>query len=96
MTQPIITASTDFSPTRAYVAAEIWHLRNGFNVLRGMLYDLREVEGAVTTEMINRLEWAADHVKTELDEACEHAEALSNDERAEVAARRRVVLQAAE
>lgn len=90
------TDYADFQPTRSWVAFEISNVRNGYAVLRGLLYDLREVEGVITTEMINRLEWVSDHVRAGLDEACAHAEALSDDERAEVAARRHVVLQAAE
>jgi len=40
--------------------------------------------------------WTSDHVKAELDEAYGHAEGLADDERAAVAARRSVLLQAAE
>lgn len=91
------TESTDFAPTRSYVAAEISNLRDGFAVLRGLLYDVREMEGEITTEVINRLIWTADHVKAELEEALGHANELVDDERSEVAARRSaVVLQAAE
>ncbi|MGR4929057.1 hypothetical protein ACIPUD_20010 [Bradyrhizobium sp. CAR08] len=91
------TDSTDFRPTRSWVAAEISHLRDGFEVLRRLLYDLRETEEEITTEMVNRLLWTADHVKAELEEALGHADELVDDERAEVAARRSVVvLQAAE
>jgi hypothetical protein len=46
--------------------------------------------------MSHPIDWTDDHVRADLDEACEHAEALSDAERAEVAARRHVVLQAAE
>jgi hypothetical protein len=89
--------STDFRPTRSWVAAEISNLRDGFAVLRRLLYDLRETEEEITTEMINRLLWTADHVKAELEEALGHANELVDEERAEVAARRSaVVLQAAE
>lgn len=91
------TSSTDFKATCSYVAAEISNLRDGFAVLRRLLYDLRETEEEITTEMINRLLWTADHVKAELDEALGHANELVDEERAEVAVRRSaVVLQAAE
>lgn len=89
--------STDFKATRSYVAAEISNLRDGFAVLRRLLYELRETEEEITTEMINRLVWTADHIRDDLNTAYEHAEELVDDERAEVAARRSAaVLQAAE
>lgn len=89
--------TTDFKATRSYVAAEISSLRDGFAVLRRLLFDLHEMEEEITTEMINSLLWAADHIRDDLNTAYEHANELSNDERAEVAARRSaVVLQAAE
>lgn len=91
------TNSIELRPTPSYVASEIFHLRLGFAVLRGMLYDLRDADGEITEEAINRMIWTADHIKAELDEALGHAEELADDERARVAARRSsVVLQAAE
>jgi len=91
------TDLSDFKSTPSYVASEIFNLRNGFAVLRGLLYDLRDMEGEITAETIYRILWAADHLKEELDEAYEHAEALADDERAAVVARRSsMVLQAAE
>lgn len=92
-----MTTTTEFKATPSVVASEIAHLRNGFAVLRGMLYDLRDMEAEITPETLDRLIWTADHVKAELDEAAEHVEDLVDDERAAVAARRSVaVLQAAE
>ncbi|SCB33756.1 hypothetical protein GA0061098_1006164 [Bradyrhizobium shewense] len=92
-----MTTTIEFKATSSVVASEIAHLRNGFAVLRGMLYDLRDMEAEITPETLARLLWTADHVKAELDEAAGHADELADDERAVWAARRSaVVLQAAE
>lgn len=92
-----MTDTTEFKATPSIVPSEIAHLRNGFAVLRGMLYDVRDMEVEITPETLARLIWTADHVKAEVDEAAEHVQELVDDERAAVAARRSaVVLQAAE
>lgn len=78
------TSSTDFKATRSYVAAEISNLRDGFAVLRRLLFDLHEMEEEITTEMINSLLWTADHFRDDLNTALGHANELVDDERAEV------------
>jgi hypothetical protein len=90
------TNSTDLKMTPSYLASEVFSLRTGFGVLNGLLHDLREMDD-ITAETIDRLIWTADHIRAELGEIEVHAEALADDERAAVAARRSVtVLQAAE